>query len=67
MLLARPGNLKLLLPGWGAGQVKGEERQQLWQQEHTRIVFATPQTFWNDVKKGEAGGAVKCQGKFACG
>ena len=34
--------------------MKTEERQRLWQQEHMRIFFATPQTFWNDVKKGAA-------------
>lgn len=40
------------IPALVTGTVKAEERQRLWQQSHMRIFFATPQTFWNDVKKG---------------
>ena len=35
------------------GNTKAEDRAQLWSQSHKRIFFATPQTFRNDIVKGE--------------
>lgn len=61
-MVARVLDLCYAVPRLPAGYVKNEERQRLWGAEHMRIYFATPQTFWNDVKKGGcAGGAARAQ------
>lgn len=35
------------------GSINPETRKELWQGGIKRAFFCTPQTFWNDVKKGE--------------
>jgi len=34
------------------GKAKGEERRGSWDDPNIRAYFCTPQTFWNDVKRG---------------
>ena len=34
------------------GRAKGEERRAAWHNHNTLAYFCTPQTFWNDVKRG---------------
>ena len=36
-----------------AGNTKAEARKELWQGGAKRCFFCTPQTFWNDVRRGE--------------
>eukprot|EP00887_Chlorella_sp_A99_P003881 scaffold11.g3881.t1 len=40
------------LTGEGAGSTKVEARREQWVSPHVRIFFCTPQTFWNDVRRG---------------
>ena len=35
-----------------AGNVKSDARKEMWQGGVKRCFFCTPQTFWNDVKRG---------------
>jgi ERCC4-related helicase len=34
------------------GKIDSESRKEAWHADEKRFFFATPQTFWNDVKKG---------------
>jgi len=34
------------------GKIDSESRKEAWHTDEKRFFFATPQTFWNDVKKG---------------
>lgn len=52
LLCAVAAAARVLAAVVAAGNVKAEDRRSIWEQEHMRIFFATPQTFWNDVKKG---------------
>lgn len=34
------------------GTTKADDRKETWSQPHIRLVFCTPQTLWNDVRRG---------------
>ena len=36
-----------------AGSMKPEARKEMWQGGQKRVFFCTPQTYWNDVRRGE--------------
>lgn len=59
-LLAAPGvsssfsqTLKCGLRPSAPGNIQPDARKELWQGGIKRAFFCTPQTFWNDVRKGE--------------
>lgn len=59
LLCAVAAAARVLAAVAAAGNVKAEDRRSIWEQEHMRIFFATPQTFWNDVKKGGTLGCLR--------
>ena len=34
------------------GRARGDNRKDMWTNEHINVYFCTPQTFWNDVRRG---------------
>ena len=58
-MLASHTLLLLTLPLAAAGSSKPDARKEMWQGGIKRCFFCTPQTFWNDVRRGGALKAVR--------